>query len=184
MFCQPKEFARMYPEQTHKKKRSSVAFYESVATSELCCEHFWTLCWVVKRSTEPRQGRSGREVNRHVLACCFPVGAHSFRNWPLVSSVIHCSGTGLQAGNQLPELGQLISLPHAFHFPSSCFSHHTSWKYKTLRGKDFFVIQVSSMLGIKQAFMPMGTSRYTGIQTTVGLYAVCGTDTKSIKKHL
>lgn len=41
-------------------------FSKSAATSELCCEHFWTLCRVVKCSTEPRQGRSGREVNRHV----------------------------------------------------------------------------------------------------------------------
>lgn len=167
-----------------RTKGSSVAFSESVATSEIRREHFWTLRWVAKRSTEPRQGRSGREVSRHVVACCFPVGAHSFTNWPLVSSVIHCSGTGLQAGNQLPEFGKLISLPRAFHFPSSCFSHHVSWKYKTLRGKDFFIIQVSSILGIKQAFISMGTSRCTRIQTTVGLYSVCGTNTKSIKMHL
>jgi len=120
----------MHPEQkdTHTRtKGPSVAFPEPVAASELRCERFWTLCWVVKRSTEPRQGRSGREVNRHILACCFLVGAHSFTNWPLVNSVTHCSGTGLQDGNQLPGLGQLISLAHAFHFPSSCFSHHISW---------------------------------------------------------
>lgn len=161
-----------------------MAASESVATSELCCEGFWTLCWAVKCSAEPRQGRSGKEVNRHVLACCCPVGAHSFTNWPLVSSVIHCSGTGLQAGNHMPEFGQLISLPHAFPFPSFSFSHHISGKYKILQGKEFFIIQVSGMLGIKQAFISTGTSRYTRIQTTVGLYAVCGMNTKSIKKHL
>lgn len=117
----------MYASRMHTHTQgASVALSESVATSELCCEHFWTLYRVVKRSTEPRHGRSGREVSRHVLACCFPVGAHSFTNCPLVSSVIHSSGTGLQAGNQLPELGQVISLPHAFHFLSSCFSHHIS----------------------------------------------------------
>lgn len=129
----------------------------------------------MKCSTEPRQGRSGRDVNRHVPACCFPVGAHSFTNWPLVSSVIHCSGTGLQAGNQLPELGQLISLPHAFHFPSSCFSHHYIHIQNT-SGQGLF-----PNTAIKQAFISTDISSYTRIQTTVGLFAACGANTKSIK---
>lgn len=176
----------MHPEYTHRERKgSSVTFSKSVATSELCCEHFWTMCWAVKHSTEPRHGGSGREVNRHVLACCFPVGAHSFTNWPLVGSVIHCSGTGLQAGNQLTELGQLISLSVLSIFLPPVFHTALVENYKTLQGKkDFFIIQVSSMLGIKQAFISVGTSRYTRIQTTVGLYAVREINTKSIKKRL
>lgn len=76
-------------------------------------------------------------------------------------------------GNSFPFPTLSISLPPVFHT--------IIFTYKTLQGKDFFLIQPSNTLAIKQAFISTDISSYTRIQTTVGLFAACGANTKSIK---